>query len=173
MTRTDFVYRPDMRSDAATGYQSRVNVMTPVFRRLLPSGIVGGNQGRFLAFRPFCVDGPAYGGLIGSVRDAARFMSAHLNHGQCDSARLLWPETVDQMQTITARGPKLDVGLGWFRRHSDHKSNDTYLEHLGGGGGFFNMMRIYPKRRLGVIVMGNATSYNHNLVAAAAIAASA
>ena len=45
------------------------------------------------------------------------------------------------MQTITARGRKLDVGLGWFRRHSDQKSSETYLEHLGGGGGFFNMMR--------------------------------
>ncbi len=32
------------------------------------------------------------------------------------------------------------------------------------------MMRIYPERKLGVIVMGNATSYDHQQVAAAAIA---
>ena len=169
MTRTDFTYLPDMRSDAATGYQSRLNPLTPVFRRLLPSGIVAGNQRRFLAFRPFCVDGPAYGGLIGSARDAARFMSVHLNHGCANGIQLLSPGVVEQMQTITARGRKLDVGLGWFHRHSDRTSNERYLEHLGGGGGFFNMMRIYPERKLGVIVMGNATSYDHQRLAAAAL----
>jgi len=170
MTRTDFAYRPDMSADAATGYQSRLNPLTPLFRRMLPSGIVGGNQGRFLAFHPFCVDGPAYGGLIGSVRDAARFTVAHLNQGQLRDTSLLSPESVRQMQTITARGRKLDVGLGWFRRHSDRKSDENYVEHLGGGGGFFNMMRIYPERKLGVIVMGNATSYDHQQVAGSAIA---
>ena len=60
MARTDFTYRPDMRADAATGYQSRFSPTTPLFRRLLPSGIIAGNQGRFLSFKPFCVDGPAY-----------------------------------------------------------------------------------------------------------------
>jgi hypothetical protein len=31
------------------------------------------------------------------------------------------------------------------------------------------MMRIYPERHLGVIVMGNATSYDHQTLAAAVI----
>ncbi len=82
MTRTDFVYRPDMTADAATGYQSRRSPMTPLFRLMLPKGIVAENHGGFLAFHRFCVDGPAYGGLVGSVRDAARFMAVHLNDGR-------------------------------------------------------------------------------------------
>jgi CubicO group peptidase (beta-lactamase class C family) len=170
MARTDFSYRADLRGDAATGYQSRLNPMTPLFRRMLPRGITGQNEGRFLAFRPFCVDGAAYGGLIGSVRDAARFMSAHLDDGRANGVQLLSPDSVTQMQTITARSRKIDVGLGWFHRHSDHKSDERYLEHLGGGGGFFNMMRIYPDRGLGIAVMGNATSYDHQRLAAAALA---
>ena len=137
---------------------------------MLPAGITGESHGRFLAFRPFCVDGAAYGGLIGSVRDAARFMSAHLSHGRANGVQILSRESVEQMQTITATGRKRDIGLGWFRQHSDRKSDERYLEHLGGGGGFFNMMRIYPDRGLGVTVMGNATSYDHQSVAAAAIA---
>ncbi len=32
------------------------------------------------------------------------------------------------------------------------------------------MMRIYPERGLGVICMGNATSYDHGAVAQAALA---
>jgi len=170
MRRTDFAYRPDMRADAATGYQSRLSPLTPLFRWMLPNGITGENRGRFLAFLPFCVDGPAYGGLIGPVRDAARFMSAHLNRGVVDAVQILSPESVTQMQTITARGRKMDVGLGWFRRHSDRKSDERYLEHLGGGGCFFNMMRIYPDRELGICVMGNATAYDHQRIASVATA---
>jgi CubicO group peptidase (beta-lactamase class C family) len=74
------------------------------------------------------------------------------------------------MQKITATGRKMDVGLGWFRRHSDGTSTDHYLEHLGGGGGFFSMMRVYPDRGLGVIVMGNSSGYDHQRIASAAIA---
>lgn len=168
MTRTDFVYRADMTADAATGYQALRSPMTPLFRLLLPTGITAGRQGRFLAFNRFCVDGPAYGGLIGSARDAARFMTIHLNEGRGHDVQVLSPESVRAMQTIQVTGRKLDVGLGWFRRHSDRPSEERHLEHLGGGGGFFNMMRIYPDRRTGITVMGNATSYDHQAIASAA-----
>lgn len=167
MTRTDFKHRPDMQGHLATGYQSRLSPMTPLFRRMLPAGIVGENEGRFLSFRPFCVDGPAYGGLVGSVRDAQRFMALHLNGGEANRVPILSAESVARMQTIAATGRKLDVGLGWFRRRCSRPSEERYLEHLGGGGGFFNVMRIFPDRRLGVVAMGNATSYDHQAIAAA------
>jgi CubicO group peptidase (beta-lactamase class C family) len=169
MRRTDFGYSSDMRGDAATGYQSRLSPMTPLFRHTLPAGIVGANHGRFLSLRPFCVDGAAYGGLIGSPRDAARFMSAHLNGGQVDGVQLLSLESTTKMQTIVAEGRPRDVGLGWFRKHADSRRGERYLEHLGGGGGFFNMMRIHSDSGRGVIVMGNATRYGHERVAASAL----
>jgi hypothetical protein len=75
------------------------------------------------------------------------------------------------MQKITARGRKLDVGLGWFRRRADREIGTPYLEHLGGGGGFFNMMRLFPELEAGVVVMGNATSYDNQRIARAAIEA--
>jgi hypothetical protein len=65
------------------------------------------------------------------------------------------------MQTITVRGRTLGVGLGWFRRQSDRRTDERSLEHLGGGGGFFNMMRLYPDHKLGVIIMGNAAGRHH------------
>ena len=63
----------------------------------------------------------------------------------------------------------MDVGLGWFRRRSDRDLGEPYLEHLGGGGGFFNMMRLFPRLSLGVVVMGNATAYDHQRIAEAAL----
>ena len=90
-----------------------------------------------------------------------------MNAGVVDGKRLLSAEAIGAMQRITATGPKLEVGLGWFRERSDRVPGPRYLEHLGGGAGFWNDMRIYPDQQLGVAVMGNATSYDHRRLLAA------
>lgn len=164
MSATGFGYPTASEAGIATGYQPRFHPMTPLLRLLLPRRIVGSASGRFLAFERFQVDGPAYGGLVGSARDAARFMAVHLNGGEYGGVRLLSPESVAAMQTLHASGRRLDVGLGWFRRGPD-RSRAEYWEHLGGGAGFWSMMRIYPGRHLGVVTMGNATRYDHDAVA--------
>lgn len=166
MSATGFDYSLAAADDVATGYQRRFHPMTPLFRLLLPKGIVGSTEGRFVGFNRFLVDGPAYGGLVGSVRDAARFMAVHLNGGEYDGARLLSPQSVEAMQALQASGRKLDVGLGWYRRGADRAGGDL-LEHLGGGGGYWCMMRIYPAEGVGVLSMGNATGYDHDAIAAA------
>jgi len=166
MTATGFSYSVAADEDVATGYQRRFQPMTPLLRLLLPKGIIGATAGRFLAFNRFQVDGPAYGGLVGSVRDAARFLSVHLNHGEYERGRLLSPAAIQAMQTVQATGRKLDVGYGWFRRGADRAEGD-FWEHLGGGGGFWSMMRIYPRDGVGVVTMGNVTSYDHDAVARA------
>jgi CubicO group peptidase (beta-lactamase class C family) len=167
MRRTSFVYEPAMEGEIAVGNQRRLSPMTPLFRLMLPKGIVGPGHGRFVTFNRFYVDGPAYGGLLGSTADAARFLAMHLNGGTFGDARILSPASVASMQTIRAHGRAIDVGYGWFRRGRNRR-RATHVEHLGGGGGFWNMMRLYPNERLGVLAMGNATSYDHERVAAAA-----
>ena len=71
------------------------------------------------------------------------------------------------MRTMTTRGPKLQVGMGWFRRgrHPDA----GYVEHLGGGAGFWTCMRLHPDQHAGVVIMGNSTAYDHDVLARAAI----
>jgi CubicO group peptidase (beta-lactamase class C family) len=166
MGATGFSY-DGLGADVATGYQPRLSPMTPLFRLLLPKGIVGSRSGRFLSFNRFYVDGAAYGGLVGSARDAARFLSAHLNGGELDGARVLSEVSARAMREIHARGRRLEVGFGWNRR-GRHPS-PSHLEHLGGGGGFWTMMRILPERGAGVVTMGNATRYDHESIAAAAL----
>jgi CubicO group peptidase (beta-lactamase class C family) len=164
MTSTGFDYSIAAERDIATGYQRRLSPMMPLLRLMLPRGITGANEGRYLAFRRFHVDGPAYGGLLGSATDAARFMAIHLNGGELDGARVLAPESVGRMQALHASGRKLNVGYGWFRRGAARRSADLW-EHLGGGGGFWSMMRIYPDAGIGVLSMGNATTYDHQALA--------
>jgi CubicO group peptidase (beta-lactamase class C family) len=142
--------------------------LTPLYRLMLPRGIVGPNVGRFVSFSRFIVDGPPYGGLIGTAEDAGRFLALHVGGG----GSILSPESVAAMQTITATGPRLEVGLGWFRYRSAPTDGPYFLEHLGGGGAFFNMMRISPGERLGVVVMGNASSYDREPLADAALRSS-
>jgi CubicO group peptidase (beta-lactamase class C family) len=170
MATTDFVYRPQMEAEAATGYQLRRSPLTPLYRLMLPPGIVGSNQGRFLSFNRFVVDGPPYGGLIGTVEDAGRFLALHVGGGSVGDGAVLSPESVRAMQEITATGRKLEVGLGWFRYRSAPRQGPHFLEHTGGGGAFFNMMRIYPDLGFGLVVMGNASSYDRESIAQAALA---
>ena len=68
-------------ANPATGYHPLRSPLTPLLRVALPRGLVAGRQGAFIAFEPFCVDGPAYGGLIGPATDAAR------SHGRASHGR--------------------------------------------------------------------------------------
>lgn len=74
--------------------------------------------------------------------------------------RVLSKDAVVAMQQTTAHERKLDVGLGWFRRHRGPHNGSRYWKHLGGGG-LFGAVRLYPEWRLGLVAMGNATSWDH------------
>jgi CubicO group peptidase (beta-lactamase class C family) len=126
--------------------------------------IVGPRQGRYVTFNPFYVNGAAYGRLVGGVDEAIRFVLLHLNEGRIDEARLVSPESVAMMQRITPRGGKQDFGLGWFRPHGAGQRRPAFVEHLGGGAGFWNVMRLYPEESLRVVMMGNATRYDHESI---------
>jgi len=162
MRRTGFAMSAGMTQLAATGYQKCWTWMTPALRFLLPGWVFGDPVDGFVALNRFYLNGAAYGGLIGPAEEAAMFLRAHLNGGQVEGGRILTADSVALMQSVTAHGPALDVGLGWLRPHG--RNSDEYLEHLGGGGGYFNVMRVYQRPAVGVVLMGNSTSYDHNAI---------
>lgn len=163
MRRTGFGLRAE--GPHATGYHPRWSPM----RVLLPRWVVGEPIGRWIALRPFLVDGAPYGGLVGPVEDTARFLRMHLRDGELDGVRLLTPAMTTAMREITTAGSRFDLGLGWFRPSSARRTGQPFVEHLGGGAGFFNIMRIYSTPRVGIAVMGNATRYDIDAVAALAL----
>ncbi len=97
MGRTGFSYPQPAGDGAATGYQPLWRPLTPLLKVALPRGVVGPRQGRYVSFEPFYVKGPAYGGLVGGVDEAARFVVLHLNGGQADGRLLLSEESVAEM----------------------------------------------------------------------------
>jgi CubicO group peptidase (beta-lactamase class C family) len=154
-----------MAATAATGYHRRWDPLLPLLRILLPPRILAAPAGRFVAFHRFYVHGAAYGGLIGPVDEAARFLHAHLAAGQGRDNPLLTPSSATQMQRLAQRGQGRDFGLGWFRPHAGAPGAPPFVEHLGGGAGFWTDMRLFPTLGLGLVVMGNATSYDHAAIA--------
>jgi CubicO group peptidase (beta-lactamase class C family) len=167
MSSTGFAYSRDMAARAATGYHPRWSPM----RLLVPRWAIGPPMGRWISFHRFLLDGSAYGGLVGPVEDAARFLQMHLCAGELDGRRVLSADTTEAMQQIDMKGRRFDLGLGWFRPADQRSAEPGFVEHLGGGAGFFNMIRIYPSRRVGIAIMGNATKYDIDAVAALALRA--
>ena len=172
---TGFTYTPERTARAAVGYQRLSRPLTPPLRRYLGDEVVGERVGHYLALRPFEMDAPACSGLIGPVTDAARFVALHLNDGVLDGVRILSPASCRAMRDVRLEGKPYDLGLGWFRPRRDRARSsgpDAYVEHFGGGGGFWNVLRLYPERGLGVAVMGNTTHrYDVGAIADAALRA--
>ncbi|MFI5046476.1 MAG: serine hydrolase domain-containing protein [Acidimicrobiia bacterium] len=159
MRATSFTMPKDP-ADVATGHQRLARGVGPLLELALPRGIVGSRAGTWMTFQPFLVNGASYGGLVGPVTDAARVVLMHANGGQLDGARILSEDAVREMHTISISGRPFDHGLGWFRKPADRARRPAFVEHYGGGGGYHNLMRFYPERHVGVVVMGNSTSYD-------------
>ena len=170
MTATGYTHQDG--AAYATGYVRLPRAVTPALRAALPAGLVGDRHGEHVALRPFRVAGAGYGGLIGSVTDAARLLRLHLADGAVDGTRVLTPESARAMRTITTPGKPFDLGLGWFRRPADRDAQPRFVEHWGTGGGFWNAMRLYPDLGLGLVVMANTTrAYGHAALMSALVAA--
>lgn len=159
MTHTDFCY-PAV-GPVATGNHPRYDPM----RLLLPRWVIGPPYGRWLTLRPFLVDGSAYGGLVGSADDAARFLQMHLAGGRIDHKQVISAADAATMSHINQPGKRYDLGLGWFTPAKSRAAQPAFVEHLGAGAGFFNLIRMYPSAGVGIVVMGNATRYDIEVLA--------
>jgi CubicO group peptidase (beta-lactamase class C family) len=155
MHQTSFDYQPDV--PRSTGYVRLHPALVPALRWALPDGIVGDRVAGHTALRPFLVSGPAYGGLVGTVTDAAMLAAAHVA-SHSDDHPVLDHRDVETMRTIGASGKRFDHGIGWFRKPADAGRNPAFVEHYGTGVGYWNAMRIYPGAGLAMVAMTNTTA---------------
>ena len=158
MTHTAFSWNDPRleRIDRVVAYQNLPRPLTPLVAALLPRGVVGPRHGKLVSLDAFELDGAAYGGLIGPVGDAARLVALHANGGTLDGRRLLDPASTRAMASINMPGRPYDLGLGWFRPHG---AANERVEHLGGGLGYWNVLRLDPATGMGAVVMSNITRH--------------
>jgi D-alanyl-D-alanine carboxypeptidase len=108
--------------------------------------------GPWRAFRPFYLNGAAYGGLIGTADGLTGYVQALLDPGSGllseESRRMLFTENV------LSDGRRSGMALSWFRGDVD---GHTYFAHAGGGGGYYAEMRLYPELKRGSVILFNRT----------------
>lgn len=161
MTRSDFVYQPDLRTRAVAGSHPLFHLYTPLLlliHRDWFSAWVTRVERQRMWLAPLYTDYTGPTGLIGTGADLARFGEAFLEGGALDSNRILKPETVAAMLDDGYggnTGPDKDrMGLGW------HWWNDApipFKGHGGDGPGFGAQLAIFPDQKMVVVVLANDT----------------
>lgn len=152
-TEMDFVI-PDA-GNHANGYVARLSMTNMIKGFVTDSALWGEYEGNWLRLNPFHLNGPAFGGLVGTARGFGVLLQDQLRA----QSVLLGPEMKQLLETpqTTNDGEPLAMTLGW---HIDETNGIRYFYKQGGGGGFRAEMRIYPGRGIGSVVMVNRTEFN-------------
>ncbi len=138
----------------AGGHLEEFSFLNAARRLLIDGALIGERVGRWVVIRSHYTNGPAFGGIVGTSRGFGAFLSDLLRPESVllDSAAralLFQPQS-------TANGRPIPMTLGWHTRALD---GVPFCFKEGGGGGFHSMMRLYPTRGLGTVMMANATGF--------------
>lgn len=158
MEHTGFRWAP-LRDNAAVGHGRKGGFWTTVAKSVANPEVFGPPLPRWITTVYFEVEGAPYGGLIGTAGDLAKFLGAHLHHGEWQGRRILSPASVQAMQTpqYASGGRPLDYALGW---HTEVIDGERYFNHMGKGGGYRPAVRIWPSQHYGVVILTNRTRYD-------------
>jgi D-alanyl-D-alanine carboxypeptidase len=112
-------------------------------------------EGAWSPFRSNYVNGPSYGGLIGTTGAFVTYVREFIKSGSP-----VIPETTKKLlftKNLTLAGNPTGMCMSWF---TGNLNGVQYFTHAGGGGGFYCEIRIYPSKELGSVVMFNKTGMN-------------
>jgi CubicO group peptidase (beta-lactamase class C family) len=148
-------YTAPASGSSAKGYLEKYSWMNMAKSLLLDKALIGGYEGRWLHIRDHYLNGPAFGGLVGSARGFGKFLQDQLRPHS-----VLFNDTTRELFNTAARttaGVDVPMTPGW---HVGTASSGRVLYKEGGGGGFHCLMRLYPGAGVGSVVMTNATGFN-------------
>ena len=155
VTPVDLGYTIADASRHASGYLEKYSLMNAFKRLLIDPAYIGDYSGRWLRIRDHFVNGPSFGGLVGTATGFSKFLSDQLREHSAlfrDATRALFYE-----QQHTLRGEAVAMTLGW---HIGSSASAPFYYKEGGGGGFHCMMRLYPAAGLGVVALCNSTGFD-------------
>ena len=139
----------------ATGYLEKFSLMNLVKGWVVDRALVGDYNGPWLEIRGHYLNGPAFGGLVGTAGGFGAFLQDQLRpHSRLfdDRARSLFYE-----QQRTTSGAAIAMTLGW---HIGSTGGARFFFKEGGGGGFHSMMRMYTEDGIGTVLLANATGFD-------------
>jgi CubicO group peptidase (beta-lactamase class C family) len=157
MSRSDFTYNPTIRDNQVYGTIQFFSISGTVMRFILDDKDKDFYEGSMLWLKEFDIQWKAAGGLVASIEDIAKFLSAY-------HANKLFSQ---KTKNLFIHNPKVKVnswlstqddvyfGIGWY--HIFDKG-EFFYQHQGLGPGFRTIMRIYPKHDLSFVILTSQTS---------------
>ena len=149
----DFVIPDESRH--ANGYLKKYSLMNLVKGFVVDRKFLGGYEGHWLRLKSHYLNGPAFGGLIGTARGFSRFLQDQLRTESVlfglETKRLL------ETQQTDGAGRPIPMTPGW---HVGETRSTAYFFKEGGGGGFHCEMRIYPTSCIATAVLANSTGFS-------------
>jgi CubicO group peptidase (beta-lactamase class C family) len=139
----------------AKGYLEKYSFMNLIKSFVTDKAVWGDYEDNWLHIKEVYVNGPAFGGAIGT----ARAFSAILRDLLAERSILLNNESRELLFTTqkTRSGKEINMTLGWHVRNLD---GTRYFYKEGGGAGFHSEMRLYRSQGLASVLMTNQTSFN-------------
>ncbi|MEJ2656292.1 MAG: serine hydrolase [Desulfobacterales bacterium] len=139
----------------AKGYLKKWSFLNLFGRFLIDRSMLGDYEGSWLHIKNVYVNGPSFGGAIGSAKAFSRILQDLLS----ERSKLLEEETKQLLysQQKTDSDNKINMTLGC---HIDKLKGINYYYKEGGGAGFHSELRIYPEKGLASVIMTNRTSFN-------------
>ena len=117
--------------------------------------IWGEYEGNWLHVRNVYLNGPAFGGAVGSAKAFSHILQDIMSEKSIlvgkNARKFLYSEQKNNS------GKYIDMTLGW---HVEELNGAKYFYKEGGGAGFHCEMRIYLSDGLASVIMTNRTSFN-------------
>ena len=139
----------------ASGYLEKYSLINLVKGFLIDRAYVDRYEGRWLRIHTHYLNGPAFGGLVGTAAGFGRFLQDQLQPRSvlmsAETQRLFYQE----QQTTSGR--PVPMTLGW---HIGNLNGVRYYFKEGGGGGFHSMMRVYRDQGVASAIVANATRFD-------------
>ena len=138
----------------AHGYLEKYSLLNVAKRLLIDRQFIGDYEGAWLRIEPHYLNGPAFGGLVGTARGFGVILQDQLRPRSVVLDSPVRELMYTPQRTLTGR--VVPMGLGW------HAGLGVlpYFYKEGGGGGFHCEMRVYRVNRIATILMTNATGFD-------------
>jgi CubicO group peptidase (beta-lactamase class C family) len=140
----------------AGGYHKKSSFSNLILGFLLDrSKYMSKKGGKWIRFSDFYVNGPSYGGLIGTPDAFVKYIQELLN----PDCRLISDNYRKMLFTENYTNNNVPTGMcnSWF---TGRLNANKYYAHAGGGGGFYCEIRIYPDSGIGSVVFFNRTGFS-------------
>lgn len=157
LDRTELGFElPDITLQAK-GYHKKTSLMNWIIGFFIDKKeFRGPAEGKWQPFKPYCINGASYGGLVGRPESFMKYAQELLK----DDCRLISSEYKQMLfsENYTIDQKSTGMCLSWY---TDQLNGLTYYAHAGGGGGYYCEVRLYPEAGIGSVIMFNRSGMSN------------